>query len=207
MVLDYIFYKTNPLPAIDSIWNLSRSVRLARAEFYVIDMHTQEFSTMTNNLHTSNLQSLMILDMMAATLEEEASDEITDEGAMDISNRECGYRHLKSVNIKMALAIRYGAKTTKCPEYKEIDVVIKNQLYSRDMAGYTTSLLTERVLQPAPPWSPDMKIPAVKEKYEAEMKAYHDSRKLHRLADYTKEHQIGRNTFLENLFHLRETSS
>lgn len=44
MVLDYRFYKTNSLPANDSVWNLSRSVRLARAEFYVIDMHTQEFN-------------------------------------------------------------------------------------------------------------------------------------------------------------------
>jgi len=45
-------------------------------------------------------------------------------------------------NVKIDLAIKHGAITEKCPQFNEIDFIVKRQLYSRDMAGNTTSVFT-----------------------------------------------------------------
>lgn len=90
-------------------------------------------------------------------------------------------------------------------QYMQVDRVIKNQLYSRDMAGYTTSHIAEDALfLPAPPWVGDYHKPGVQAGYAFEVKEFHLDYAVREVADKIKDNGLSNYDFLENLFHVRK---
>lgn len=101
---------------------------------------------MTNNLQAElDLKSAMIMDMIESFPETQGA--ITDDGVTHVAWYE-EQTTLTGTNHKFALAMAYGAVTTRCEQYQQMDAIIKNQLYSRDMAGYTTSYVEKAVRLP-----------------------------------------------------------
>jgi hypothetical protein len=89
-------------------------------------------------------------------------------------------------------------------QYMQVDAVIKNQLYSRDMAGYTTSHITEGSFLPAPPWVTDFHKPDVKAEYAFTVKEYHLDYALREIVGKIADSNLSNYDFLENLFHVRK---
>lgn len=106
----------------------------------------------------------------------------------------------KPTYMKMALAQAYGAKTTDDDGYKVIDEIIKKQLYSRDMASYTTSLVEPKRVPPMySPKSTNTRIELMQEMYE-----YHMNNSYHRLKNFAELPSNRDVEFLKNLFHIKQ---
>jgi hypothetical protein len=175
---------------------------------------------MTNNSQEeiperdTNLLSAVILDMIENA--EESDGPIVDK-ENSRSARFGEQIKLNAGNHKMALAMAYGAETTRCDQYKRMDAIIKNQLYSRDMAGYTTSLLEPRKTIPSFN-SPALAYPQVTSttqrvavqmtpeyrEYMEEWRVYNENQAFHKLATFAFGQTDPSAEFLHNLFHIRK---
>ncbi len=171
---------------------------------------------MTNNLPAAlDLKSAMILDMIEST--EETQGPITDDGVTHAA-RYGEPSTLTNTNHKFALALAYGAVTTRCEQYQKMDAIIKNQLYSRDMAGYTISHV-EKAL-PLPDYNKISNyLPTVVgqtssasqkdyDDYQREWGRFKENLAYRKLAQFAQTQNGPEAAFLKNLFHEKvETQS
>lgn len=157
-----------------------------------------ETTTITHGYEGTALSSLRIFDLIE-------NSEPVETNALINARYQVGT--LSEPNVKIELALKYGAVTSKCPAFTEIDLIIKKQLYSRDMADYTTSVFTHDSVTLDVLMRQVMTVEGQLSHSENELfDEYQTASRLYSLQWHVKWNMKSDSEML-NLFHSRKTSS